>query len=67
MKKLREAWEDTTEKSQMRKKALSDNFSSWEIFETQKVENHKNLDLAGNIPSHLLFDKLRALFFRRRV
>ena len=48
VKKLREAWDDTTEKSQMRKKALSDNFSSWEIFETQKVENHKNLDLAGN-------------------
>jgi len=46
VKKLREAWEDTNEKAQIRKKALSDNLSSWETFEEQKVENHKQLDLA---------------------
>ena len=46
VKKLREAWVDTTDKSQIRRKALADNFSSWEVFETQKVENHKQLDLA---------------------
>ena len=46
VKKLRDAWVDTIDKSQIRKKALSDNFSSWETFETQKVENHKQLDLA---------------------
>ena len=53
VKKLREAWEDTTDKSQVRKKALADNFSSWEIFETQKVENHKHLDLAGDNMVHV--------------
>merc|ERR1711881_246993 len=47
VKKLREAWEDTNEKAQLRKKALADNLSSWETFEEQKVENHKQLDLAG--------------------
>merc|ERR1712128_214299 len=46
VKKLREAWEDTNEKAQLRRKALADNFGSWEVFETQKVENHKHLDLA---------------------
>jgi len=46
VKKLREAWEDTNEKAQLRKKALTDNFNSWDVFETQKVENHKQLDLA---------------------
>merc|ERR1719470_794202 len=46
VKKLREAWEDTNEKAQLRKKALADNLSSWETFEEQKVENHKQLDLA---------------------
>eukprot|EP00092_Neocalanus_flemingeri_P014314 GFUD01015435.1.p1 GENE.GFUD01015435.1~~GFUD01015435.1.p1 ORF type:complete len:646 (+),score=203.50 GFUD01015435.1:71-2008(+) len=46
VKKLREAWEDTNEKAQQRKKALADNYSSWDVFETQKVENHKHLDLA---------------------
>merc|ERR1712032_689657 len=46
VKKLKEAWEDTNEKAQVRKKALADNFSSWETFETEKVENHKQLDLA---------------------
>merc|ERR1712203_163215 len=45
-KKLKEAWEDTNEKAQVRKKALADNFASWETFETEKVENHKQLDLA---------------------
>eukprot|EP00092_Neocalanus_flemingeri_P001577 GFUD01001682.1.p1 GENE.GFUD01001682.1~~GFUD01001682.1.p1 ORF type:complete len:640 (+),score=215.17 GFUD01001682.1:51-1970(+) len=46
VKKLREAWEDTNEKAQIRKKALADNLASWETFEEQKVENHKQLDLA---------------------
>ena len=46
VKKLREAWEDTNEKAQLRKKALADNLSSWETFETEKTENHKQLDLA---------------------
>merc|ERR1711881_515158 len=46
VKKLKEAWEDTNEKAQTRKKALADNFASWETFETEKVENHKQLDLA---------------------
>lgn len=46
VKKLREAWEDTNEKAQIRKKSLADNLSSWETFEEQKVENHKHLDLA---------------------
>jgi len=46
VKKLREAWEDTNEKAQIRKKSLADNLSSWETFEEQKVENHKQLDLA---------------------
>jgi len=46
VKKLREAWEDTNEKAQVRKKALADNLSSWETFENEKVECHKQLDLA---------------------
>jgi len=46
VKNLKEAWDDTNEKAQIRKKALSDNFNSWDVFETQKVENHKQLDLA---------------------
>merc|ERR1719323_1385463 len=46
VKKLKEAWEDTNEKAQVRKKALAGNFASWETFETEKVENHKQLDLA---------------------
>merc|ERR1712055_545829 len=45
VKNSREAWEDTNEKAQIRKKALADNLNSWDIFETQKVENHKQLDL----------------------
>ena len=46
VKKLKEAWEDTNEKAQTRKKALVDNLSSWEIFEEKKVECHKQLDMA---------------------
>jgi len=46
VKKLREAWDDTNEKAQIRKKALADNLNSWATFEEQKVENHKQLDQA---------------------
>jgi len=46
VKKLKEAWEDTNEKAQKRKKDLVDNMNSWETFEEQKVECHKQLDLA---------------------
>ena len=46
VKKLREAWEDTNEKAQIRKKALSDNLSSWEVFEEKKNDCHKHLDTA---------------------
>ena len=46
VKKLKEAWDDTNEKAQTRKKALVDNLSSWEIFEEKKVESHKQLDAA---------------------
>ena len=51
VKKLREAWDDTNEKAQVRKKALSDNLNAWATFEEQKVENHKQLDLAGKYSS----------------
>jgi len=44
--KLKDAWEDTTEKAQARKKALSDNLGSWEIFEDKRQECHKQLDQA---------------------
>merc|ERR1712024_118001 len=44
VKKLKEAWEDTNEKAQTRKKALVDNLQSWETFEEKKVECHKHLD-----------------------
>merc|ERR1712088_1192583 len=44
--KLKEAWEDTNQKAQERKKALADNLQSWETFEAQRVEVHKQLDLA---------------------
>merc|ERR1712004_152494 len=47
VKKLREAWDDTNEKAQTRKKALADNLASWETFENEKVETHKQLDLAA--------------------
>ena len=46
VKKLREAWDDTNEKAQCRKKALVDNMNSWETFENQKAECHKQLDAA---------------------
>ncbi|XP_040569687.1 muscle-specific protein 300 kDa [Lepeophtheirus salmonis] len=46
VQKLKEAWEDTVEKAQARKKALTDNFQSWETFEIQQGECHKQLDLA---------------------
>jgi len=46
VKKLKEAWEDTNEKAQGRKKHLVDNLTSWETFEEQKVECHKQLDAA---------------------
>ena len=57
VKKLKEAWEDTNEKAQVRKKALADNLSSWETFETEKVENHKQLDLAD-----AEFDNIKKIF-----
>jgi len=44
--KLKEAWEDTNQKAQERKKALADNLQSWETFEAQTVESHKQLDAA---------------------
>merc|ERR1711892_1357838 len=47
VKKLKEAWEDTNEKAQSRKKALHDNMTSWETFEDKKVECHKQLDAAN--------------------
>ena len=40
VKKLREAWDDTQEKAQSRKKALVDNMTSWETFEGKKRKNH---------------------------
>merc|ERR1719174_2410431 len=40
-----------------RKKALADNFASWETFETEKVENHKQLDLAD-----AEFDNIKKIF-----
>ena len=46
VRKLKEAWDDTNEKAQTRKKDLVDNLNSWEVFEEQKVECHKHLDAA---------------------
>merc|ERR1719341_704539 len=57
VKKLREAWEDTSEKAQCRKKALVDNMSSWETFEEKKVECHKQLDAAD-----AEFDSIKKIF-----
>ena len=57
VQKLREAWEDTNAKAQLRKKALSDNLNSWEIFETQKIECHKHLDAAD-----AEFDQIKKIF-----
>ena len=55
--KLKEAWDDTNEKAQARKKALVDNMSSWEIFEEQKVECHKHLDAADQE-----FEQIKKIF-----
>jgi len=46
VQKLKEAWEDTNEKAQKRKKELTDNLTSWETFGDQTKECHKQLDLA---------------------
>ena len=46
VKKLKEAWDDTNETAQTRKKALVDNLNSWETFEEKKIESHKQLDAA---------------------
>ena len=57
VKKLKEAWDDTNEKAQTRKKALTDNYQSWENFENQRVECHKQLDLADTE-----FDSIKKIF-----
>merc|ERR1719270_2382150 len=57
VKKLREAWDDTNEKAQTRKKALADNLASWETFENEKVETHKQLDL-----SDAEFENIKKIF-----
>merc|ERR1711981_60864 len=46
VQKLKEAWEDTNEKAQKRKKELTDNLTSWETFGNQTKECHTQLDLA---------------------
>merc|ERR1712088_1216540 len=46
VQKLKEAWEDTNEKAQKRKKELTDNLTSWETFHDQTKECHTQLDLA---------------------
>merc|ERR1712241_817102 len=46
VQKLKEAWEDTNEKAQKRKKELTDNLTSWETFAEQTKECHNQLDLA---------------------
>jgi len=57
VKKLKEAWEDTNEKAQTRKKALVDNLNSWETFEEKKVDCHKHLDTADGE-----FDSIKKIF-----
>merc|ERR1712141_493638 len=57
VKKSKEAWEDTNEKAQSRKKALVDNLQSWETFEEKKVECHKHLDT-----SDTEFDSIKKIF-----
>ena len=57
VKKLKEAWEDTNEKAQIRKKALTDNLQSWEVFEDKKVECHKHLDTAD-----AEYDQIKKIF-----
>merc|ERR1719431_84833 len=46
VKKLREAWEDTSDRAKVRRKALEDNNSSWEIYGDQKMDTHRHLDQA---------------------
>merc|ERR1712088_403807 len=57
VRKLKEAWEDTNEKAQCRKKALVDNMTSWETFEEKKVEAHKQLDA-----SNAEFEAIKKIF-----
>jgi len=57
VKKLKEAWDDTNDKAQARKKALVDNMNSWEVFEDKKVECHKQLDGADSE-----FDSIKKIF-----
>merc|ERR1711931_459419 len=57
VRKLKEAWEDTNEKAQCRKKALVDNMNSWETFEEKKVEAHKQLDA-----SNAEFEAIKKIF-----
>merc|ERR1712117_618293 len=57
VKKLKEAWDDTKEKADLRKKALSDNLNAWATFEEQKLENHKQLDAAD-----AEFDTIKKIF-----
>jgi len=57
VKKLKEAWDDTKEKADVRKKALADNLNAWATFEEQKVENHKQLDAAD-----AEFDNIKKIF-----
>merc|ERR1712123_125548 len=57
VKKLKEAWDDTNDKAQSRKKALVDNMNSWEVFEDKRVECHKQLDGADSE-----FDSIKKIF-----
>jgi len=57
VKKLKEAWEDTNEKAGIRKKALTDNLQSWEVFEDKKIECHKHLDTAD-----AEYDQIKKIF-----
>jgi len=57
VKKLKEAWDDTNDKAQNRKKALVDNMNSWETFEEKKGECHKQLDAAD-----AEFDAIKKIF-----
>jgi len=58
VKKLREAWDDTNDKAQIRKKALTDNLNAWDVFEDKKHECHKHLDAADAEYEHIkkIFD-----------
>jgi len=61
VKKLKEAWDDTNDKAQSRKKALVDNMNSWETFEEKKVECHKQLDGAD-----AEFEEIKKIFDLKR-